>query len=79
MKYILYSKETCPFCIKAQEYLAEQEKNFKIINFKESDCDLLQNIKEAYNWPTVPMIFEVGENINFIGGYSNLIEYFTGR
>ena len=35
---------------------------------------ILQEIKEAYNWPTVPMIFQVRDNtsINFIGGFTDL-------
>ena len=68
MKYVLYIKQTCPLCVKAQEFLEKQGKNFKIIN-----------LKKAYDWPTVPMIFEVGDKISFLGGYTDLIKYFDGH
>jgi glutaredoxin len=77
MKYVLYVKQTCPFCIKAQEFLEERGENFKIINFEEHHEDVLQNIKEAYEWPTVPMVFKIENNINFIGGYTDLINHFA--
>ncbi len=79
MKYVLYTKQTCPFCVKAQEFLELHKENFKIINFEEGHQDILQNIKEAYEWSTVPMIFEIGNNINFIGGYTDLIKHFAER
>ena len=78
MKYVLYAKQACPFCIKAQVFLKKQKKDFKIINFEEKHKDVLDNIKEAYDWSTVPMIFEVGDKINFIGGYTDLIKHFDG-
>mgnify|MGYP003140724772 CR=1 FL=1 len=79
MKYVLYIKQTCPLCVKAQEFLEKQGKNFKIINFEEAHQDILENIKKAYDWPTVPMIFEVGDKISFLGGYTDLIKYFDGH
>lgn len=79
MKYVLYTKEACPFCVKAQELLEREGKEFKVINFEENHQNILQDIKEAYDWPTVPMIFEVGDNINFVGGYTDLINHFGGR
>ena len=78
MKYVMYIKKTCPFCVKAQRFLQEQKKDFKIVDFEEND-NVLQNIKEAYNWSTVPMIFELEDqehNIKLIGGYTDLLEYF---
>jgi len=74
MKYVLFIKETCPFCIQAQELLEEHEVNFKLVKFEEDQGKILQEIKHAYEWDTVPMIFQVTDHavINFIGGYTDL-------
>ena len=77
MKYVLYAKKTCPFCVKAEAFLQEQKKDFKIIDLEDHES-VLQDIKEAYNWFTVPMVFAVGDEISFIGGYTDLIEHFDG-
>ncbi len=74
MKYVLFIKESCPFCIKAKETLKQSGAEFKIVNFEEDQAGILQEIKEAYEWPTVPMIFQVKDDtsINFIGGFTDL-------
>ena len=33
MKYILFIKEECPFCVEAQNLLKERGLDYKIINF----------------------------------------------
>jgi|TARA_R110002074_G_scaffold330599_2_gene501113 glutaredoxin 3 len=74
MKYVLFIKESCPFCIKAKEILELKKVEFKVVNFEEDQTNILQDIKEAYEWPTVPMIFQVkeGSTIKFVGGFSDL-------
>ena len=47
--------------------------NYKIVNFSDDQTELLSEIKDAYSWPTVPMIFRREKNeIEFIGGYTDL-------
>ena len=77
MRYVLFIKESCPFCVKAQDLLVSKEKNFKIVNFEADQNDILKEIKDACSWPTVPMAFEVDDmkQIKFIGGYSDLLEH----
>ena len=60
--------------VKAKEVLEQSGAELKIVNFEEDQVGILQEIKEAYNWPTVPMIFQVRDNtsINFIGGFTDL-------
>ena len=74
MKYVLFVRESCPFCVKAKEILDLKGIEFKVVNFKEDQTDILQEIKKAYEWPTVPMIFQVRDNssIKFIGGFTDL-------
>ena len=70
----MFAKESCPFCVQAQKLLEEHEVNFKLIKFEENQKKILQEIKEAYEWATVPMIFQITDHavINFIGGYTDL-------
>jgi len=74
MKYVVFSKSSCPFCQKAEELLAGSDLDYRIIHFEDSQKQVLQEIKLAFDWPTVPMIFEVSKyaKINFIGGCSDL-------
>jgi glutaredoxin len=77
MRYVVFATKTCPFCIKAKELIEANEKEIRVVNFEEDQMSVLQEIKEAHNWPTVPMIFKVDDDrsITFIGGYTDLIEY----
>jgi glutaredoxin len=75
-KYILYVKKTCPFCVKARELLSIYEADTRIIALDDTPV-VLQEMKEAWNWKTVPMIFEYSANdpiatTKFVGGYTDL-------
>ena len=73
MRFILFIKEQCPFCVTAQELLTSRNFDFKTVSFESDQTETLNEIKEAYNWPTVPMIFlRDGNNIEFIGGCTDL-------
>ena len=73
MNYIVYVRGDCPFCVKAEELLNIKNLNYKIVNFSDDQTELLSEIKDAYSWPTVPMIFRREKNeIEFIGGYTDL-------
>lgn len=69
MKAKLYTKPTCPFCIKAKEVLTQ--KNIKFEDFDVStDPKLRAKISDSVGgYSTVPMIFLDDE---FIGGFSEL-------
>jgi len=79
MKYVMFIKQSCPFCVKAIEILEQKSVEFKIVNFEENQTEILQEIKDAYAWPTVPLIFQVKDNtaIEFIGGFTDLKEHFN--
>jgi glutaredoxin len=73
MKYILFVKEECPFCVKALELLQSKGLNYKIVLFEPTQEEALREVKTAYEWDTVPMIFyRNGNLIKFIGGYTEL-------
>ena len=74
MRYILFIKEDCPFCVKAKALLDEKGLEYKLVNFSGQQESILQEMKDAYDWKTVPMIFSrVGSVINFIGGFTDLV------
>ena len=80
MKFILFIKESCPFCIKAQNLLEERGLDFSVVNFEPDTTRVLQEIKSAYDWQTVPMVFERDrEMIRFIGGYTDLVSLFKSN
>lgn len=75
MAYILYIKRDCPFCVQAQELLASKEQEYSLIDIQDHPV-LVEEIKKAYDWPTVPMVFSSPPTskglYHLIGGYSDL-------
>tara|TARA_Y100000034_G_scaffold132209_1_gene194647 strand:+ start:630 stop:881 length:252 start_codon:yes stop_codon:yes gene_type:complete len=75
MRYIIFAKETCFYCIQTQKLLDDREKKYKIINFSAEQEGILNEIKNVCDWKTVPMVFcREGNNIQFIGGYTDLVK-----
>jgi len=73
MRYILFTKEECNFCSRAVELLLQEQLPFNIINFEPEQEGVLSEMKKAYEWATVPMIFfRNGQDIKFIGGFTDL-------
>ena len=69
-KIIIYSKDICPFCVKAKEFFQIKGLSYKEINIS-SSIELQQEMLEKSNGrKTVPQIFING---NHIGGYDDLI------
>ena len=78
--YEIYAWTECPFCIKARELLSSKGHQFLFCCIDESK-ELLNHIKQKYNWETVPLIVKVDvdtEEKTFIGGYTDLVKYFGG-
>ena len=67
----------CPFCLKAKVELIEKKLPFEYCSVDHSNR-MLDYYKSIYKHNTVPMIVEINEagDEKFIGGYSDLIEYF---
>ena len=73
-KYILYVHEDCPFCQKASSLLREKNKNFSTLKLKKRP-KVLAELKEIYDWNTVPMVFhKQNGNIEFVGGFTDLFD-----
>tara|TARA_Y100000310_G_C20213914_1_gene592644 strand:- start:233 stop:448 length:216 start_codon:yes stop_codon:yes gene_type:complete len=64
----------CSFCKKVIKLLKENNQNFSILNLKKRP-KVLKELKEIYDWKTVPMVFHRQANkIEFIGGFTDLSE-----
>ena len=75
MRYIIFCTPTCPFCIKAVDLFEERNLEYNKVSFNDDQLETLSQIKKAYDWKTVPMIFErEGNIIKFVGGYTDLVE-----
>jgi len=80
--YILFVKTTCPYCHMAVDLLEEKNIPYKKIILGDKSL-LLEEIKTAFDWKTVPIIF-FKKNERFpetslfkdmyklIGGYTDL-------
>ncbi len=74
-KVVIYIKQYCPFCKKAKELLDEKGIKYEEISVLEKP-DLFNDIKSKYNVRTVPQIFIVDENgdyVHHIAGYDKLM------
>lgn len=68
MTITVYSKTTCPFCVKAKQLLQTEGLEFTEVNL-EQHPEETQPLIERTNYRKVPQIFI---NDEFIGGFSEL-------
>ncbi len=75
MKFRLYTRTTCPHCHAAIRLLSEGQHEFECWALDQQP-ELLTEIKNTYNWQTVPLVVEITEGQEkFIGGFTDLQEY----
>ena len=75
VRYTVWAKSHCPYCQRAQELLLEKELPYDIIMVDENK-ELLQEVQQKFNWPTVPVIVETkDDNEIFVGGFTDLVEH----
>tara|TARA_R110002012_G_scaffold13985_1_gene58797 strand:+ start:228 stop:491 length:264 start_codon:yes stop_codon:yes gene_type:complete len=76
--YILYTREKCPFCIKALKRLDEEEKSYKAVPIDECPEDFVNNLKEAYEHNSFPMVLgyiTASKTYGWVGGCDNLMTH----
>lgn len=69
----------CPYCLKAKMEMIERKLPFEYCSVDHSNI-MLNYYKAIYKHGTVPMIVELNTSTNeenFIGGFTDLIEYFA--
>ena len=70
LKILLYTKDTCKYCILAKELLVKNSIPYEFIELS-NNRELHQKIAYQTSQNTVPYVYINGE---FIGGYKNLLE-----
>lgn len=76
MKYIIFIKNDCPYCVDAASLLESKGLNYSSVVFRKDQEDILKEVKNAFEWQTVPIIVERNEgHTKLIGGYTDLVEY----
>lgn len=75
MKAEVYSRDNCPYCVKAKYLLTQRGIQFEEISAIDFRSQLFERVEEATGAPprTVPQIW-VGDE--YVGGYDQLVEYF---
>jgi len=69
---VLFSMPSCPWCVKAEEFLAKKKLKCKVIDLQQSQFLAFEVIK-ATGQRTVPNIFIDGTHV---GGHDALLETF---
>ena len=81
MKYFqIYAWSDCPYCFQAASLLYKHKCQY-MISMLDKSRDLLEHFKTKYNWKTVPIIVMKDTETNeetFIGGFTDLQQYFKG-
>ena len=76
MKYIVFTRDDCPYCDDTIDLLKKHELNYRMVRFAHDQRHLLDDVKRSFDWPTVPIVMAKDENkIDFIGGYTDFVEY----
>lgn len=69
-KVTIYTKDYCPYCDRAKEYLSSRGIAFEEIDVTR-DPQAYAQLRERTHHMTVPQIF-IGEQ--FVGGYTDMID-----
>lgn len=71
-KVLIYTFNTCPYCLRAKRLLTNKEVSFEEIDITNRREDL-NKLKESTNCTTVPQIFVDDE---FIGGCDDIVKLY---
>ncbi len=64
----LYTKSACPYCVRAKDLFTRLGVPFEEISVDGNDA-LREEIRERYDWPTVPVVVIGGR---CVGGYTDV-------
>ena len=68
-RVVIYSKDYCPYCVRAKDYFKQRNIPFEEIDVTK-DASVLEELKQRTQHLTVPQIFI--DDV-FVGGYTDLI------
>lgn len=72
MKYKIYGRDNCPFCVKAETLLKMIQSEYEYVDVWGEDKEALQKLFQEKGWKTVPQIYH-GDN--YVGGFTELNQY----
>ena len=76
MKYIVYGKDNCPFCVKAKHLLESKNEQFEYLTL-DKDYSKEELLELVPNARTVPQVWlEMNDELFYIGGYMELEQSF---
>ena len=77
--YFLWTKHDCEWCAKATSLLNQKAISHTVFAM-DDEPTLLTEVKNNFNWATVPIIFEVCSDgaTKLIGGYTDLEKHLEG-
>ncbi len=67
---VIYTKDPCPFCVRAITFLTNREIAFKEVDLTGNQAEM-DRIKQETGWATMPIILI---NDQLVGGYTDLVE-----
>lgn len=67
-KVVIYTKDPCPYCVRAINFLEAKEVAYEEIDLTGQDGEM-QRIKHETGWMTMPIILIDGK---LVGGYTDL-------
>ncbi len=68
-KVLIYSKNLCPYCVRAKEFFKQKNIQFQDIDLT-GDFEKMDDLKKKTGHMTMPQIFV---DDKFVGGYTDLI------
>ena len=74
-KAVVWSKNSCPFCVQAKALLKQKNIEFEERNISQGDWTKEQLLEEVPTARTLPQIFL---DDNYIGGFTELRKHFQG-
>lgn len=66
----IYTKDPCPYCIRAIQFLNNRDIAFEEIDLTGNQAEM-DRLKKETGWMTMPIIIINGE---VVGGYTDLVE-----
>lgn len=67
---IVYTKDPCPFCVRAIQFLKNRDIPFEEVDLTDNNAEM-NRMKKETGWSTMPIIMINGQ---LVGGYVDLIE-----
>ena len=74
-KAVVWSKDSCPFCVQAKALLKQKNIEFEERNISQGDWTKEQLLEAVPTAKTLPQIFL---DDNYIGGFTDLRKHFQG-